>query len=92
MSETVRRKVVYHGRVQGVGFRATVVDLASEFDVTGHVRNRSDGTVELVADGPIPAVEGLLMAIGDRMSRYITDAEVEEIPSDEMLSGFEIRR
>ena len=44
-----RVTVLYSGRVQGVGFRATVRYLACGYDVTGTVRNLPDGRVELIA-------------------------------------------
>jgi acylphosphatase len=46
-----RVTVFYSGRVQGVGFRVTVRQIARGFDVTGAVRNLFDGRVELVAEG-----------------------------------------
>ncbi|MGC1273468.1 MAG: acylphosphatase [Planctomycetaceae bacterium] len=91
MPPTVRRKIIYQGRVQGVGFRAAVLSVASKFDVNGFVRNLPDGTVELVAEGSVSDVEGLLTAIGDRMSRYITDAAVADVHEGEPLDGFAIR-
>lgn len=91
MAARVRRKIIYHGRVQGVGFRATVLSTASGFDVTGYVRNLPDGSVELVADGSVAAVEGLLTAVGDRLSRYIVDTEVVDAAADTPFDGFRIR-
>ena len=49
--ECVRRRVLFSGRVQGVGFRYTTEAVASRFQVTGWVRNVRDGRVELVAEG-----------------------------------------
>ena len=43
--------MIYHGRVQGVGFRATTRCLATGFQVSGYVKNLDDGTVEVVASG-----------------------------------------
>ena len=43
--------VIYSGRVQGVGFRATVLQFARTYRVTGFVRNQRDGTVELGVEG-----------------------------------------
>jgi acylphosphatase len=46
-----RVTVLFSGRVQGVGFRITVRQIACGYDVTGTVRNLPDGRVELVAEG-----------------------------------------
>lgn len=46
MSE-VRKHIVFHGRVQGVGFRYTAKYAASSLDLTGWARNEYDGTVTM---------------------------------------------
>jgi hypothetical protein len=46
-----RLTVIYSGHVQGVGFRYTAKSVATGFDITGIIRNLSDGRVELVAEG-----------------------------------------
>ena len=46
-----RRRVVYTGRVHGVGFRFTARRIAGKVPVTGYVRNLPDGRVELLAEG-----------------------------------------
>jgi acylphosphatase len=58
-----RVTVFYSGRVQGVGFRATVRHLARGYDVTGTVRNLADGRVELVAEGAKAELEAFLEGI-----------------------------
>ncbi len=58
--ERVRRRVVVHGRVQGVFFRDTARRMASERGVSGWVRNRPEGTVEAVFEGPSDAVEAMV--------------------------------
>lgn len=47
----ITRKYIVHGRVQGVGFRYFTRKMAEAFDITGRVRNASDGSVEIVASG-----------------------------------------
>jgi acylphosphatase len=47
----VRRRVIAHGRVHGVGFRVSVARVAQLRGVAGWVRNRPDGTVEIVLEG-----------------------------------------
>ncbi|HEX2415572.1 MAG TPA: acylphosphatase [Thermoleophilaceae bacterium] len=60
MSETVRRRVVVHGRVQGVFFRDSTRRQADSLGVAGWVRNRPDGTVEAVFEGEPDAVEQMV--------------------------------
>ena len=89
---TVRHRVYYSGRVQGVGFRYTSQRMADEHAVAGYVRNLPDGRVELVAEGDPKAVEGLLAAIRRQMHGYIRDIEVvNEPPDDPPLAEFTIR-
>jgi DNA ligase D-like protein (predicted 3'-phosphoesterase) len=52
-------RAVVRGEVQGVGFRDATVRRAQELEVTGWVRNGEDGTVQVHAEGPVPAVEQL---------------------------------
>ena len=54
MADAIR--LVIHGRVHGVGFRAFVVRQATRHDVRGWVRNRSDGTVEALLIGAAEAL------------------------------------
>jgi acylphosphatase len=56
----IRRRVVVHGRVQGVFFRDSVRRLAEREGVAGWARNVPDGTVEAVFEGVPAAVERLV--------------------------------
>ncbi len=58
--ENVRLHALVDGRVQGVGFRAFVVDMAEILDLTGWVRNMDDGKVAVLAEGPRDKLEKLL--------------------------------
>ncbi len=75
-----RRRVVYFGRVQGVGFRYSANRIAQSFDLLGMVRNLEDGQVELVVEGPKSEVELFLGAVHEAMKEYIESVEVEELP------------
>ncbi len=55
-----RRRLVIHGRVQGVGFRASLAREAQQQGVTGWVRNRHDGTVEAMVCGSDGAVAAMI--------------------------------
>lgn len=54
------RRLVVRGRVQGVGFRVSLVAEARRLGLAGWVRNRTDGGVEALATGPAEAVEALV--------------------------------
>jgi acylphosphatase len=56
----VRRRVIVHGRVQGVGFRYSLTRAAQTQGVAGWARNRVDGTLEAVFEGEPEAVESLI--------------------------------
>ena len=87
----MRKRVVAHGRVQGVFFRDSTRQRAHAAGVAGWVENRPDGTVEAVFEGEPDAVDTLVrwMREGPR------GAEVERIDVDEEdpegLSGFDVR-
>ena len=85
----VIRHVVIRGQVQGVGFRAFVEDEATRRGIAGWVRNRRDGTVEAVFEGPAEAVAGMIAACrngppGARVEA-INEREVDRAQFD--LSG-----
>ena len=91
MSETVRRRVVVHGHVQGVFFRDSARRKAAELGVSGWIINRSDGAVEAIFEGAPDAVA----AMADWSRRGPGGADVgrveEREESPEGLTGFEVR-
>ncbi len=60
MADEIRARAVVEGRVQMVFFRYSTREEAQKLGVTGWVMNRSDGAVELVAEGPKEAVDALI--------------------------------
>ena len=92
MSNRVNQRIYYSGRVQGVGFRYSVKQIAAGFDVVGGVRNLPDGRVELEASGDGAEVAAFLEAIShSHLATYIRQAEQTGIEPGANAVGFEIR-
>ena len=88
----IARQVFYEGRVQGVGFRYNVRNVAKGYDVCGWVRNLADGRVELQAAGEPDEVRGFLAAIREsELAGHIRNAEEHDISPPAGIKGFEIR-
>jgi len=84
--------VFYEGRVQGVGFRYCVRQLACGFEVTGWVRNLPDGRVELQACGERGEVDEFLSAIQEsELKAHIKRTETHPVHVF-ASKGFEIAR
>lgn len=85
-------QVFYEGRVQGVGFRYCVRQLACGYEVTGWVRNLPDGRVELQACGDAAELEQFLEAIREsELKGHIKKEERHVLPPFH-AKGFEIVR
>ncbi len=88
-----RLHVFYSGRVQGVGFRFIVKIVAHGFEVTGTVRNLSDGRVELIAEGERAELEAFLKGIQDsEVGAFIRSEEKAWSEARGEFRGFEIIR
>ncbi len=86
------RRAVVRGRVQGVGFRWFAERNARSLGVHGWVRNRTDGTVETVAEGDEQAVGEYLARLSRGPSGSRVDEVVVEEAAAEGLDAFEVRR
>ena len=61
--DKIAKQVVFTGRVQGIGFRFTALNTANRYGLTGVVRNRSDGAVEMIAQGPAEYIDDCIQDI-----------------------------
>jgi len=92
MTEKARLHATIEGHVQGVGFRMFVFTTAHELGLTGWVRNRWDGDVEVLAEGERAVLESLLSALykGPR-SAYVTKIIPEWLPATGEFNDFYTR-
>ena len=84
-------RLVIRGRVQGVGFRWWTRGQARRLKLAGWVRNRSDGTVELLAVGSPAAVEHLADACRHGPSAAQVTAVERFEAEDQAFDGFQER-
>ena len=73
--------IYYSGKVQGIGFRYTVQDIANFLKVCGWVKNLNDGRVEVLADAEEDTLSNFLDQINQHFSRYIKEINTEWYPS-----------
>ena len=85
-------RVIFSGRVQGVGFRYFVESIAPKYDIKGYVRNTYDRKVEVVCQGEEEDLKHFINEIKKGPSfSVITNIEIEEIKESEKYNTFEIR-
>ncbi len=80
------------GQVQGVGFRYFVIEHALTLGLRGYTRNERDGSVEVLAQGPRPALERLLTLLQQGPpASYVSEVRTAWRQPTEHLSGFHVR-
>lgn len=92
MSRSRQLRAIVTGRVQGVYFRGATEERARSLDLSGWVRNRPDGTVEVMAQGPETRLQALLAFLrqGPPAARVVS-VETEWLEGGDLPSPFEIR-
>ncbi|MBB5174677.1 acylphosphatase [Texcoconibacillus texcoconensis] len=81
------------GRVQGVGFRFFTQQIATEYHLTGWVRNCSDGTVELEAEGGPQNIKSFLEKVKKgTIAAKVEHINVNDIPVRNEEKGFNIKK
>ncbi len=81
----------YSGKVQGIGFRYTVLDNALTLKVCGWVKNLSDGRVEVLAESEEATLKVFLEQINQHFSRYIADTTVDWLPASGEFCDFQVQ-
>ncbi|MCD8486077.1 MAG: acylphosphatase [Desertifilum sp.] len=88
----IRTHVLISGKVQGVGYRFSTVEMAQRYGVKGWVRNLPDRRVEAVFEGEPEAVESLLNWCHQGPPAAVVDAVEVHSETPEGFSRFEIKR
>lgn len=91
MADVHHEVVYFSGRVQGVGFRHTTLQIAKEFEVTGAVCNLPDSRVQLELEGTAKEIAAFIEALEERMHGYIRKTERTGARRAPQFTGFAIR-
>ncbi len=85
------KRVTFEGRVQGVGFRYAVKQIAMGFDVVGTIKNLPVGTVELDIMGEEEELDEFIQELHDSpRGHHIQEQNERTVPLLEEVSGFSI--
>src|SRR5262245_36514747 len=84
-------RIIFSGHAQGVGFGYQVRPLPRRHPVQGFVRNLPDGTVEVVAQGSLAAINALLADVQESFRSHISHCDRKAMTLAETFDGFEIR-
>lgn len=91
MSECIQANIVFKGRVQGVGFRFTVEEIALNHSLTGWVKNLSNGDVQALAQGSRPSIDAMLDALKQsRLGPNISKVKIQWESCEDVLQDFTI--
>lgn len=85
-----RRIATFSGDVQGVGFRYTTRQVAEEFAVAGYVRNLTDGTVEVLAEGDSEEIDRFLEMLSRYMKAHISEVAQQTTGHRGEHTGFSV--
>ena len=78
----IRKRIIFHGDVQGVGFRYRAKYLAQSLGLTGWVKNQYDGTVLMEVQGSSKVIDDLILGLKTGTFIYIDWMDVTIIPTE----------
>lgn len=90
-SPVVQKHIVFYGRVQKVGFRLEVFELAKKLGLCGWVRNRKDGAVETQIKGEENKIRFLIQFMNGLKRARVSNIEYLNIVDDQFDHCFEIK-
>lgn len=77
-----RLHLIYSGRVQGVGFRYAVMDIARRQNIVGWVKNLDDGRVEIIAQSGEATLNNFIQEINQQFTGSIKDLDTQWLSAD----------
>ena len=91
MADIVRKHIIFHGSVQGVGFRYYSEHKANQLRLTGWVKNLYNGDVEMEVQGSEAAIDELVAFLAGRRFVQITGMDVKklDVVEDERSFGID---
>ncbi|MHC4069133.1 MAG: acylphosphatase [Planctomycetota bacterium] len=88
--EQSAKHIIFSGRVQGVGFRFTALNIANRYMLKGIVRNLPDGTVEMIAQGLAEDIDSCIEDIKESFVGNVREARVQETCCHPQYEDFKI--
>ena len=85
---TIAKYIVFSGYVQGVGFRFTAKNIAHRYGLTGYVRNRDDGKVEMFLQGQLEDINSCIEDLRETFA--IRDVKIEDTEVNSSYRDFSI--
>ncbi len=86
----IRQKLIFYGRVQGVGFRYRARYAALDLDLTGWVKNNYDGSVEMEVQGERENITKMIQSISKGRFLKVTGLDRTDIPLKEDERDFRV--
>jgi len=85
---TIAKYILFSGYVQGVGFRFTAKNIAHRYGLTGYVRNRDDGKVEMFLQGQLEDINSCIEDLRETFA--IRDVKIEDTEVNSSYRDFSI--
>ena len=89
--DKIRKRFIFYGRVQGVGFRWRARHAADSLHLTGWVSNLSDGSVMMELQGTEAEIDRLIISLQNDRYIEISDMKVKSIPVEEDERSFRVK-
>lgn len=89
-SKTVRKKFIFSGKVQRVGFRLETYEIGKRLDLRGWVKNKDDGRVEAEIQGEIAKINYLISHLKSLKRLSIDNLAEKDLPLKEDEKEFKI--